>query len=347
MHTALNLYEQRGLVSEITRLCGNLGNIYIIKGEHASARLYLQRALDQAERTGDLPNMAFVTNNLGELAHRSGDLLEAEAWFQRSLTHAERINDREHISWCSADLASVQRDLGKLSEAAASIYRAITTGRAIKSPRCTRYALVALADLRIIENIVTRKSQPSEKDTSSVKHSHLLRRAKSTLQRAISPEGLEAEPRIGGKLLLATVDFLLGEVDAAMQITLETMAEAQQHETTRAIGRAHRLLGRILAAQGQYEQADAHYEQALQLFRERELRLDYARTLIGYAVALVQRVTSRNEHPNREIHDKTYQRGAECLAEARTIFADCQAPLNLAWIEHILEQFERQNMNTQ
>src|SRR5579884_3689578 len=138
MHTALTIYEQRARVSEIARLCGNLGNIYIIKGEHASARVYLQRSLDLAERTGDLPNMAFVANNLGEVAHRSGELVEAEAWFQRSLAYAERINDREQISWCSVDLAAVQRDLGKLGEATSSVYRAITTGRAIKSPRCTR-----------------------------------------------------------------------------------------------------------------------------------------------------------------------------------------------------------------
>ena len=84
MHTALTIYEQRALVSEIARLCGNLGNTYIIKGEHASARVYLQRSLDLAERTGDLPNMAFVANNLGEVAHRSGELVGAEASGRRS-----------------------------------------------------------------------------------------------------------------------------------------------------------------------------------------------------------------------------------------------------------------------
>ena len=108
--------------------------------------------------------MAFVANNLGEVAHRSGDLVEAETWFQRSLAYAERINDREQISWCSVDLAAVQRDLGKLGEAATNIYRAITTGRAIKSPRCTRYALVALSDLRIIEAIILCKLLPKGKN---------------------------------------------------------------------------------------------------------------------------------------------------------------------------------------
>lgn len=353
MHTALTIYEQRALVSEIARLCGNLGNIYIIKGEHASARLYLQRSLALAERTGDLPNMAFITNNLGDVAHRSGDLVEAETWFQLSLAHAERINDREHISWCSAELAFVQRDLGKLQEAATCIYRAIMTGRAIKSPRCTRYALVALGDLRIIEAIIACKSLPTEKNNSQPfsQCQRLLLRAKSTLQRAITLEGLEAEPMIGAKLLLATVHFLLDDLETAWQITVQTMAEAQQHETTRVIGRAHRLLGRILAAQGQHEQADTHYEQALEMFQERTLRLDYARTLLGYGVALMQRNISRDERPGEQhgaeqvVRDeRAYQQGLGYLHEAHTIFIDCQATVDRVWAEHMLAQFAQQSM---
>jgi DNA-binding SARP family transcriptional activator/tetratricopeptide (TPR) repeat protein len=347
MHTALTIYEQRALVSEIARLCGNLGNTYIIKGEHASARVYLQRSLDLAERTGDLPNMAFVANNLGEVAHRSGDLVEAETWFQRSLAYAERINDREQISWCSVDLAAVQRDLGKLGEAATNIYRAITTGRAIKSPRCTRYALVALSDLRIIEAIILCKLLPKGKN---YRHRfqqcrRLLRRATSTLQRATSLEGLEAEPMIGGKLLLATAYLLLNDLETAKQLTEQTMAEAQQHETTRAIGRAHRLLGRILTAQGLYKEAIAHYAQAVQIFQDRELRLDYARTLHGYGIALAQWSTSKDTYANshwnadQETRDKACQQGLDYLQEAHAIFVDCQASVDSAWVECVMEQF--------
>ncbi len=351
MHTALTIYEQRARVSEIARLCGNLGNIYIIKGEHASARVYLQRSLDLAERTGDLPNMAFVANNLGEVAHRSGELVEAEAWFQRSLAYAERINDREQISWCSVDLAAVQRDLGKLGEATSSVYRAITTGRAIKSPRCTRYALVALSDLRIIEAIILCRLLPRGKDDSSRFRQcrRLLRQVTSTLQRATSLEGLEAEPMIGGKLLLATAYFLLNDLETARQLTEQTLAEAQQHETTRAIGRAHRLLGRILTAQGQYEEAIAHYTQAMQIFQDRELRLDYARTVHGYGTALAQWSTSQDTssstrwNADQEARDKAYQLGLGYLHEAHAIFVDCQASVDRIWVERILEQFAPQS----
>src|SRR5204862_2939936 len=114
------------------------------------------------------------------------------------------------------------------------------------------------------------------------------------------------------KILLATAYFLLNDLETARQLTEQTMAEAQQHETTRAIGRAHRLLGRILAAQGQYEEAVAHYAQAMQIFQDRELRLDYARSLHGYGTALAQWSTSKNKladircNAEQEAQDKVY-----------------------------------------
>ncbi|HEY7418159.1 MAG TPA: tetratricopeptide repeat protein, partial [Ktedonobacteraceae bacterium] len=78
MQVALSIYEQGELVSATARVCGNLGAVHILRGEHDAARIYMHRALNLAERTGDLPNMAFIAINLGEAAHHSGDLKEAE-----------------------------------------------------------------------------------------------------------------------------------------------------------------------------------------------------------------------------------------------------------------------------
>ena len=127
LHTALTIYEQSELISEMARVCGNLGAANIIKGAHGAARMYMQRSLELAERGGDLPNMTFVSFNLGDMAQRSGELQEAETWFTQSLSLAERINDRERISSSNIALASVQDDQGKLQEAAMSIQRAIAS----------------------------------------------------------------------------------------------------------------------------------------------------------------------------------------------------------------------------
>src|SRR5581483_2644049 len=51
LHITLSIFEQSELVSEMARVCGNLGVVYATKGEQARAYEYMQRSLDLAERT--------------------------------------------------------------------------------------------------------------------------------------------------------------------------------------------------------------------------------------------------------------------------------------------------------
>lgn len=339
MHTALHFYEQQELVSAIILVCGNLGAAYIMKGDLAAARTFLHRALDLAERVGDLPNIAFITGNLGDIAYRTGDLLEAEEWLTRSLALAERVHDREHISWCCVLLANVQQDLGNLSKAARNLYRAITTGRAIKNSRCIRFALVSLGDFRIVEAIIVCDLQPAQEGDATQRNNicqRLLQRAKSTLQRAISQEEVEKETIIDCKLLLATVYYLLGQLPTAQQIALQTMHEAQEQETSRAIGRTQRLLGRIFAAQHRYDEADDSFEQAVEFFHKQGLRLDYARALYGYGLTLLERSRLSAQAQQQELQ----QQGIRYLHIAHDFFADAHAVIDLTWVERTLAQYE-------
>jgi predicted ATPase/DNA-binding SARP family transcriptional activator len=345
MHTALTLYERLELFTDTVRICGNLGAIYIMKSELAAARTYLQRSFDLAERIGDIPNMAFVTLNLGDVANRTGNLLESENWLKRSLALSERINDREHMSWCYVELAGVQQDLGHLQEAAQSLLRAISIGRAIKSPRCIRYAQVSLGNLRIAEATIVRQKLPGAgnqpKKQQARRCQRLLARARSTLQRAIAIGGLEAEAMIDGKLHLATVHFMQENLASAYQMTLQTLAEGQEHETARIVGRAQCLLGRILATQGNYAAADAYFEQALQVFRKHGLLVDYARALHGYGTTLLERQSSPSVSPcdtPPTPHD-TFQRGLNYLHEARLIFATSQSAIDLSSVEQTLATY--------
>jgi tetratricopeptide (TPR) repeat protein len=336
MRLALTGYEQQERISEVVRVCGNLGAVFTMKSEHTQARLFLNRALNLAERSGDLPNIAFITSNFGDVANHSGDLLEAEAWYKRSLAIAERINDRELVSWCSILLADVQQDLGYLREAAINLHHAIRVGRSIKNSRCIRFALVTLGDLRITEAIIACKLQPKESETSEqtpVTCQRLLRRAKSTLQRAISQEDVEVETIIDCKLLLATVYFLQNDLLTAQQIALQTLQKAQTQETIRVIGRAQRLLGRILSEQKNYHEADFYFEQAVKIFREQELHVDYARTLHGYGLSLVQRALTTKETQQEK------ERGMDFLREARAIFNTSHATIDFSWTDLVISSY--------
>jgi len=335
LNTALAIYEEHGLVMAMAQVCGNIGTVHATRAENSVARTYYRRSLELTERMGDLPNMAFVTGNLGEMAARSGDLQEAEEWFKRSLALAERVNDREHSAWCNVALATALQDQGNLQDAAIRIRRALHISRGMKSVRYISSALVALGGLRVAQTIRASMLQDGDCEGNIARQSalcnRLLRRARSTLQRALALEGLEAEVATEGQLVLASVYFLLGDLEVARQKAMQTKEKAQQQEIIRILGRSQRLLGRILAAQGEHEQADQYFEQAIQVFHTHEMRLDYARAIHGYGVILLQRSTPG---------DQTYQRGLAYLHEARNIFADCHAAIDLEWIERIITSAE-------
>ncbi|HEY4388715.1 MAG TPA: AAA family ATPase, partial [Ktedonobacteraceae bacterium] len=227
MQIALQLYEQNELLTQTARVYGNLGAAYAVKGEYKAAHDYTQRSLQLAERIGNIPNQAFIMGNLADITYRAGKLQDAEQWYWRGLALAEQINDRARISWYRAELALVQKDLGKFQEARESILRAIKIGRDIKSSRCIHYALIGLGDLRILEaqdKLLTTQISPSL-------YRRLLHRARATLQHIISLEGLEVEPTIEGKYLLATVSALLNETEQARQIAYTLLKEAKENET--------------------------------------------------------------------------------------------------------------------
>lgn len=340
LHITLNIFEQCELVSEMARVCGNLGVVYATKGVQARAFEYMQRSLNLAERTGDLPNMTFIIGNLGDMAHRAGKLLESERWFQRSLSLAEHINDRERISWFSVELATVQQDLGNFNEAAIHLRRALLTGRAIQSSRCIHYALVGLGNWRIGMAVLDYKLLGHDDNRKiDAAGQRLFHRAQSTLQRAIASGALEAEAIIESRHLLATIHFLQNERETAYEIALQALKEAQENEIARMIGRTYCLLGRILTAQERYAQAEQCLENALHIGREHELLLDYARARHSYGICLLQRWKKVKQATDSEL----YQQGIAHLHEARNIFEQCHASVDLSQSEQILSTYEPQN----
>lgn len=339
LHKALAIFEQHDLAIAMVKVYGNLGAVHAVKSENTVARTYMQRALALAERMGNLPMMAFVSGNLGEMATRSGNLLEAEEQFRRSLAMAEQVNDLEQMCWCNVALAIALQDQGNLAGAAEGIRRSLSIARAMKSTHNTGGALIALADLRVVQVIIDCKLQGetsiTEQQEMKKRCHRLLRRAKATVQRALVVEGLESELVIEGQLTRASINFLLGALDTARADVMQTMEQAREHELSRMLGRSQRLLGRILAAQGAYEQADAAFEKALEIFQECELRLDYARALHGYGDTLLER-----SKPG----DCTYQKGLTYLREARAIFADCHAAIDLEWVDAVLNHSIAENV---
>jgi tetratricopeptide (TPR) repeat protein len=273
------------------------------------------------------------------MAARAGDMLKAEEWLRRSLAISEHTNELEHQCWANIALAVALQNQGDLQGAAAGIRRSLAIARAMKSARNIGGALIALADLRVVQAIIACQLQNSNPKPGIVQLSstctRLLLRAKSTVLRAMQFEGLESELVVEGQVILASIYFLLKDLETARQEAVRAMKASEKHELTRMLARAYRLLGRILSAQGEHEKADPYFENALQIFRDYEFRLDYARALHSYAETLLQR-----GHPG----ECTYKKGLDHLQKAHTIFAECHAAIDLEWTNQQLASYKSETV---
>ncbi|HEX9132274.1 MAG TPA: hypothetical protein VF844_08270, partial [Ktedonobacteraceae bacterium] len=221
-------------------------------------------------------------------------------------------------------------------EARAALCQALTIGRSINFTPCIGFALVALGHLRITEAINGQENTQSSSEITKRRYgssyTHLLKRARIFLLRSLTLEGLEAETKTDGQLALAQVSLLLGEIDTAQQQTGQVMEESRRYDQTWLLAGAQRLMGSILKAAGQQEQAIEYYEHAKEKFHSCGMRLEWARTLQSYGVALLEQ---------SDIGDSNYEQGLKYLQDARQVFNECNAKLDLQAVEHMLKKYTK------
>lgn len=329
LRQAQEIFERHDNVTDLTLIYGNMGAVYTTTADYATGRVFFQRALDMAKRSNNLPIISFVAGNLGDVEARCGNLHDAEAWMRQSLALAEQIYDPEQESWAHIALGSTLLDLGRMEESLAHIRRGLAMGHAIKSVLCVGYALVTLGEWRTARAFDRSSIGFIDRNALAQQggHKRLLAQAKKALQRAVALDGLNMEIVTEGRLCLARVHFLLGEIEEAHALALESLRNAETHEITRVIARARRLLGRIQALLEHYDEAESSFTEAIELFSRHGMRLDQARTLYSSAASLRQ---------SHQTDSAASQRSLDNLREARDIFQRSGAAIELAWVERIL-----------
>lgn len=325
-NAALTLFEQYDCQREIANVCCNIGDIHLRKTEHELAQSFFRRALHLAEQVGDIPLISVTYGNLGEVAARFGALLDAEKLLKQGTALAEQINEHIYMNVLYVDLAIVSQDQNKLTDAAIYIGKALNAGRRINNTSCIALALVALGNFRI--------TQATGQNKSAAQARRLLLRAKRTLEMALQIEGLDVETKLKGELALAQALFLTGELESALQLAMRTFDNAVRYELSWGRVCTQRLLGRILAAQGQQDQADKYFAEAIQAFSKYAMRLEYARTLHTYGLVLLSRQENKKQN---------YTQGIGYLQEAHKIFSDCHAASDLQLVESVLHLITHAN----
>jgi hypothetical protein len=322
---ALTLCEQRGLQREISMVCCNLGDVYMMKAEYGLAQSFFLRSLSIAEQIGDNQSTCITFGNLGILSMRAGNLSDSERWYLKAIKLAQRISDPVYISLICSVLASVLHSEGKIAEARKNLYVALQISRSARIAPCVGLSLVVLGNTQVL-NVLCENSEKTKSgfDRNQVQ---MLERAKRTVLRALRLNDIEAETNMEGQLTLAYIELLLGSVDTALTLSLKIMEEAGQAELVWLVARSKRVLGEIFAAKGLDEKADKYFGEALSQYDKSEMRLEYARTLYYYGKTLLAR-------------DDVEKDGLEFLQEAQQILDECGALLDLQMVKNTLLSYQ-------
>lgn len=345
LQSALTVFEQYNRQREIANVCCNLGDVYLRKAEHELAHAAFRRSIHIAERIGDVPLMSVVFGNLGVLAARSGNLPEAEAWLKRGIELAEQIKDQYYISILHIYLSITLQDQGKWAEARKSIVYALSISRSMRITPYVGFALIVIGNMHMMQSLLldhSPKNTHRQHNNSqledfggkvNLQSRYFLKRSQKVLERALALKELESETRFEGQLSIVQVLLLRGELNRAWQQAINTLEEARHSELVWQPARAQSLMGSILAAQGQMEQATQYFEEAVNVFRKYGMRLEFARALQSYGVALL-------EHCGMD--QKMYQQGLSYLREALKVFDECRAVLDSQLVEHGIAMYKGQ-----
>lgn len=322
LQQALIIFERYDRPREIAMICCNLGDYYMRQADLSSAQAALRRSLNTAERIGDVPLLSVSAGNLGLIAARVGDLQEAERFTTRAVMLAEQMHDPFYASLWQSYLAAVLLDQGKIEQAKTLLCQALKAGRAIQSAPCVAVALIVLGQLRLALALQHSEAGP------------FLNKAARSLRRALALGDLEAETRFEGQLVLARIAWLQGHQEA-QQETQQVFDGAQREALLSIQASAQRQLGTMLATPSKrqpgesteqasadrWNQGESLFQAALATFKRLGMRLEYARTVRDYGIALLQRDDLQ---------------GFSMLNEARGLFAARQAVLDLDQVEQAL-----------
>lgn len=325
LNTALSIFEKHDYRREIGIVCSNLGNIYLGKAEYDLAQAAFQRALDIDEKIGDAPNRAVVQGNLGVLAARLGNLVEAEDWYRQALALTEQVNDLFYMSLFRSYLATALIEQGRLDEAKPLLVQALKISRSRHIAPCTDFALAALGQLHLSRALASMQNRVSSARQGRVSRvaEHFLVRARAALTRAVASGGLEADSILDAQLHLARIALLLGEPEQARELAASALDEARAGELVWLQARAQLHLGQIFTATGEQSRAESCFLQALASFANTNMRLEHARSLQAYSLALLQGSGA----------SAARQSAQEYLQEAAQVFAECRAALDLQSVE--------------
>ncbi len=282
----------------------NLGAIAWSQGAYERARDHFEVFLQFARDTGDRAGEATSLNNIGSVAYHQGAYDRAQSYFEESLTIRREIGYRSGEASCLNNLGLTASKRGATQEAEDFHGAALEISTTIDHSRERGHSLWGLG-------IVAREQEDYQAAD------------------AFFEEALETFDETGNqsymartKLERATLALACENLSEARKQTEEVLAVVRKLEEDHVRARCLNQLGRIAAANGNLEEATAHWQIALEEFEDRD-SYDLALETLEYLVG-----ASLEEGDTDEV-SRWLERAQELLGEAPAVTSD----LHSEWVD--------------
>ncbi|WP_161982008.1 serine/threonine-protein kinase [Dictyobacter alpinus] len=326
MRTAFDIFQQHDCKRKMAIVDCNMGDVYLKRAEYAQAMQVFRRALIEAQNIQEIPLSTFISCNLGLVAARCGNLSDAEIEIKQAMKSLGRFDDVLAKVWIYTYLALVLADQGKLSEAQKMLCISLKLARLLRIPPYIGPTLITLGYIRLMQarmlDYGTTGTTLLEKERR-----RLLRRARHTLEYVVKMHGIEAETRCEAQVAMLEVLLLSGEHEQTASRAVAIQQEIARLGIVWLTPRLTRIIGCSLGFQGQYEQAHERLLYSIEQARYYEMSLEYARSLQSYAGILLRPEPRTPEN---------YTLAVQYLHEARNIFRNEKAQLDLQRVNHLL-----------
>jgi adenylate cyclase len=295
--------ERAGDVAGRAEVLKQLGTVQVMKGDKVASLASYEESLRLYTQADDLVGQANVLNNMGLVLQRQGQNTEALEAHERASAIRERIGDEMGIAQSRNNAAEVYRARGDLERAEAG-YRA-----AMDAWERIGYVGVGLArsSLGITE---------IEKGNAAAARAHLER-------------ALEELGKTGNRSYLLDTkrhlarSYLLDDPPKALDLGREALASARELKAPDKEGLALQVIGLAHAALDQAADAVEALERSRDILRVTAERQELGRTLAALGRLYAKLAPG----------DEKRSRAQDVLAEARQIFTELGAALELRRLE--------------
>jgi tetratricopeptide (TPR) repeat protein len=280
-----------------------LGMVYFFQGDVERARAHTVQALDMSQQLQDHFQTASILRNMGPIKYAAGDWQGAISDMQHALVLAERLGSEQLKAGLEVNLGAAYINTGDDELAFNHLLNGFNLAHSNNLTRIELIAQIRLADLRIRR----REWGAAETSLPAVEQMALDTDAKSELI---------AIYRVWAEIKLAT-----GEQAAALAYIEKSVNLAEELNEDLDRGESLRVLGQLLLASGQRQQAMKKFEESLLLLNGND-PYESARTRVQLGLMLLS--------------DTSPNQGTILLQESLSIFQALGAKRNQAELEDIL-----------